>query len=487
MPGSTFTSPPFYGALGGPGFSYPRPTGWNALGEGLTQGLQTYLSLKNQQYDRGQQQQQRDLEFANAGVLQRGATLRYHGGGAQQQAPNPDAAVGGDISALPAMGQQPQGTFGNMTESMPGRAAFSNTIPQGTVGGQAGNTVPASMGSNTPALLALRAGAGSPPLPQAQKQPDTPITNQKATFGSMEDFDYPDTLNPDGTVVSGALSKARLAMQQRLLQNQYGMMMQGMKGDQGQARVETQVAGRLANTDEHGNVAAGLIPPQTASKEAVKAAPGWVNPIQNKRLDQSISQFGDRQLQSQAGAFQKTNQPLIQAIQPYVTAKNALAQAKAGNPAAYESALLSIAANLDPKAQLRFGTMKWLANVDPSLPGKLNIAVQRMQNGTLPPGELDNIQNAISGQHDALKNEYTRRYNAATKIRPGLDFYIKSTGIDPESLYGGDTQPASNGNAAPVSAQQLQAEAQAAIAKGADAGKVQARLAQALAKLQPSK
>lgn len=126
----------------------------------------------------------------------------------------------------------------------------------------------------------------------------------------------------------------------------------------------------------------------------------------------------------EAKAFVSANKPLSDAVVQYAAAKNAFAEAKAGNPAALKSAILGFASVADSKAQLRQGVIHMIEQVDPSVKGNFELALSRLTSGTLPPRILDDMEKLVERTHATHEALYTQRRAAEVGRHPALDNYL---------------------------------------------------------------
>lgn len=125
--------------------------------------------------------------------------------------------------------------------------------------------------------------------------------------------------------------------------------------------------------------------------------------------------------------FMSQNQKLADTEQTYQTAKSAFAEARAGNPAALTSAILAFASNADPKAQLRSGVINLVMQVDKSIKGRFDLAMQRLSSGTLPPYIINDMEQLVNKVHAGNAAIYERRRAAMTSMHPELDSWIPRT------------------------------------------------------------
>lgn len=149
--------------------------------------------------------------------------------------------------------------------------------------------------------------------------------------------------------------------------------------------------------------------------------------MQEKALDRQVklSQIAatrtmteESHAQSAARAFTGRNQKLVDTSLPYSQAKSAFAEARAGNPAALKSAIVSFAGVADPKAQLRQGIIEMLSKLDPSIHGEWALAQARLEKGQLPPYVINDMEKLVDRIHGQNKALYQQRYNAETKRHP---------------------------------------------------------------------
>lgn len=155
-----------------------------------------------------------------------------------------------------------------------------------------------------------------------------------------------------------------------------------------------------------------------------------------------------------ARQFQTMNKPLLDSVQPYSQAKNAFAEARAGNPAALKSALLAYASVADPKAQLRQGVMNYVTQVDPSFKGTFEMALDRMTKGQLPPRIISDMEQMVDRLHQTNASLYDQRRKAYVGKVPISDAYIPDT----ETMFNvpGVSSPASGGAASPAGGNTVQ-------------------------------
>ena len=130
-------------------------------------------------------------------------------------------------------------------------------------------------------------------------------------------------------------------------------------------------------------------------------------------------------------AFMRQNKPLVDTEQLYQNWDAAYRDAKAGNPAAYKSALANFAAMTDPKVQLRLGTLNFVSKVDPSLVGQAQLAIQKAKDGTFPLRILEEMNRHAQEIHRGVLKTYTSRRDARLKANPGLEPYIDA----PEDIF----------------------------------------------------
>jgi hypothetical protein len=176
--------------------------------------------------------------------------------------------------------------------------------------------------------------------------------------------------------------------------------------------------------------ATALIAPKVAEQGAL--TPGLVTragEVANAEVPAKVrvAQEGGRLSNTEATQFAKANKPLTDAVPAYAQAKGAFTEARAGNPAALKSALIAYAGVADPKAQLRQGIINMVSQVDPSVAGNFELAVNRLTSGTLPPRIIDDMEKMVDRIHGTQRALYDQRRSAMVGRMPTLDQYIPST------------------------------------------------------------
>lgn len=132
------------------------------------------------------------------------------------------------------------------------------------------------------------------------------------------------------------------------------------------------------------------------------------------------------QAMSQAAgtAFMRQNKPLIDSEPLFQNWDAAYRDAKAGNPAAYKSALINFGAIADPKAQIRLGVLQFISKVDPSLIGQAKMFAAKNKDGTFPNYILDDMNKHAQEIHKGTIKVYNSRRAARLKANPSLENYI---------------------------------------------------------------
>jgi hypothetical protein len=151
------------------------------------------------------------------------------------------------------------------------------------------------------------------------------------------------------------------------------------------------------------------------------------------------------QAQTAGAAFMRQNKGLVDSEPMFQNWDAAYRDAKAGNPAAYKSAIVNFSSIADPKAQIRLGVLQFISKVDPSLVGQAQIALQRSKDGTFPQEILDKMNEHVKEIHRGAIKVYNTRREARVKANPMLDQYI-----DPvESIFPSSTEQMQTGSTAP--------------------------------------
>lgn len=214
-------------------------------------------------------------------------------------------------------------------------------------------------------------------------------------------------------------------------------------GEPGYAAAEGEVAGAKVNAETPGlvNREKLIAPVKTQEKvnEQGALAPGI---IRQKQAESNIEEGREGRLipkriaaqnasahmgLTAAKDFETQTKAYTGTVPKYAQVKNALAEARAGNPAALKSALLSYAAVADPNAQLRQGVMNYVTQVNPSFVGNLEMALDRMTSGQIPPEVLDNMEKMVDRLHQTNAGLYEQRRSAYVGRLPSTEPYIAPT------------------------------------------------------------
>lgn len=169
--------------------------------------------------------------------------------------------------------------------------------------------------------------------------------------------------------------------------------------------------------------------------------------LREMSLRQGMQEFQIRDAEQTARAFDSRNKLLTTAAQMYVNAKSAIQEAKNGNPAAMHSAILNLATAVDPRAQLRQGTIDFIKKIDPSFSGNLQAFLTRVANGNLPPEQLDEMDQLLDRIHADQAALYEKQRAGDVKRHPLADAYIPPT----EEIFGPTLAPGANATT-PISA-----------------------------------
>jgi len=101
----------------------------------------------------------------------------------------------------------------------------------------------------------------------------------------------------------------------------------------------------------------------------------------------------------------------IKTINTYYQFQSHLAQALAGNPAAYKSVASAFASNTEPNNQLRLGMLQFLMDFDPSVKGRADIALQRLQSGQWPDSLLEGMQKVVEDNFQQVRSRTQDLYD----------------------------------------------------------------------------
>jgi len=110
----------------------------------------------------------------------------------------------------------------------------------------------------------------------------------------------------------------------------------------------------------------------------------------------------------------------------------------ATNPAATKAAVTAFVGAMEPNVQLRYATLQYLSNVDPSLAGQLKRAISTGEYGTIPPQQLAEMDAVVKAKEATVKAQYQ------TTTAKGLAGYpdIKKQAPSWEDLTGASAAPA---------------------------------------------
>ena len=187
----------------------------------------------------------------------------------------------------------------------------------------------------------------------------------------------------------------------------------------------------------------------------------FVNPTNGAPIGQPLARQPERDpsvaadnvaLNQDIGAFRRTEEPNIKKfVDSYWRATNHIAEARQGNPVSYKAAVSQFIQTAEPGNQLRLGMLQYLQDVDPSVQGRADIALQKLENGTWDPKYLDGMQRLMDSNFHETMQRYQSSYddfiqrnpNAARRLTP------------PDVLFGTramshGASPATGGNVNPI-------------------------------------
>jgi len=131
--------------------------------------------------------------------------------------------------------------------------------------------------------------------------------------------------------------------------------------------------------------------------------------------------------QSAGLAFTRQNADLLKTEQAYGAWRGALESARTGNPAAYKSAMINFANVADPRSQIRMGVLQYLSQIDPSVKGRTDLALNKLLNGEYPARILDEMAQHVDDIHKNTVKLYESRRAGRVKANPLLDQFIAPT------------------------------------------------------------
>lgn len=124
---------------------------------------------------------------------------------------------------------------------------------------------------------------------------------------------------------------------------------------------------------------------------------------------------------------------VVKSINTYHQFESHFAQAQKGNPAAYKSTVSAFIANAEPNNQLRLGMLQYLQEVDPSVRGRADIALQKLQDGTWPDSVLQGMQQVVEDNYRQVRERTQAIYDDFVANNPGVY-------VTPPSIRFGDAQ-----------------------------------------------
>lgn len=124
---------------------------------------------------------------------------------------------------------------------------------------------------------------------------------------------------------------------------------------------------------------------------------------------------------------------VVKSINTYHQLMSHLHEARAGKPAAYKSAVSAFIANAEPNNQLRLGMLQYLQEVDPSVQGRADIALQKLKDGTWPDSILDGMQSVAEHNYRQVRERTQAIYDDYMANNPGVY-------ITPPNVRFGDAQ-----------------------------------------------
>jgi hypothetical protein len=131
--------------------------------------------------------------------------------------------------------------------------------------------------------------------------------------------------------------------------------------------------------------------------------------------------------------FKGGTSALLKGHDAYINASAALDQAGT-NPGAVHAAIIDAAAALDPRAQLRQGTIEFVKTIDPSFSGTLRQWFSTKTKGTLDATTVQQMRDVLDYMHYQQATQYKKQYDATVKGVPSAAPYL--AGISPETVYG---------------------------------------------------
>lgn len=124
--------------------------------------------------------------------------------------------------------------------------------------------------------------------------------------------------------------------------------------------------------------------------------------------------------ESESKDFQSRTKKMTDMAPKFTGFANSLAEARAGNPAAYKSTLLNFVSAVDNNPQMRQGILNYLTQVDPSIKGRMEVAMDKAASGKLPPRVLNEMEQMVNRYKAGVHADYTRQRAARVQQNPRL-------------------------------------------------------------------
>lgn len=184
-------------------------------------------------------------------------------------------------------------------------------------------------------------------------------------------------------------------------------------------------SGGYTSLIDHNGRVVGSIPKTMNPEQLAKLQ--FDQSMERSRMNETQRRDAVAQDERAATLFNQQNKTLLDKAPLFDMWKNVVAEQRAGNPASYEPFIFNFASMVDPqRIQPRQGLIQMLANLDPSLKGKSEIAIQRITHGVWPQRVVDaaeelankNMADAVKMYHDRFTRVVSQHPNALGWITP---------------------------------------------------------------------
>jgi hypothetical protein len=175
-----------------------------------------------------------------------------------------------------------------------------------------------------------------------------------------------------------------------------------------------------------------------------------------KEMEDALGITQQRFGSTMASRFEKDNQQLYDTGDAYRDWQTKLAQAQSGNPADFKATTASFQRLVDQSKTGKLGMLKYLSNINPSLPGGVEQTINRWTSGQFGSQDLQNmdavaqaVARESSAELDRRRTEEVARHSSGPGAIPGYNNIVRPSTFEgapvPQAGAG-----AAGGNAANV-------------------------------------